>query len=174
MENQDNINEVKQAVSLLREYLETIRINLEILEVLKQTGRIKDTDKQYIEITELDRKNRKSFNEFIFTELPRLIEADTEPGIKVLKKSFLDWAADLYMRLRYLDLFIKEYMNQMALADQIRNKKNKDPEVKDKRFWKFLDREKSRARLFESFEEPEKDNELDQVPDPEKGKEEQQ
>jgi len=174
MEYQNNISEVKQAVLLLREHIETIRINLEILELLKLNGRIKDTDNQYIQISELDRKNRKSFHEFVLAELPGLIEADLEPGSKLLKKSFLDWAADLHLSHSYLDRIIKDYMHHIAAIDQSLKKTIKDLEIKDKRFWKFLDRAKGKTRLFESFKEPENADGLNQTPDPEEKKEEQQ
>jgi len=174
MEYQDNISEVEQAVRLLREHIETIRINLEILEALKLNGRIKDTDKRYIQITELDRKNKKSFHEFVLDELPGLIKARIEPGNKVLKKSFLDWAADLHLSLSYLDRIIKDYLHQIIGVDESWSKDKKDLEVKDKRFWKFLDREQDKARLFESFDDPKNTQKLNQTPDPEVRKEEQQ
>lgn len=173
MNNQVNNNELKQAVLFLRERMETIRINLEILEALKLSGWIKNTDKKYHEIIGLDGKSRKSFNELVLNDLPGLIEADFEPGSKQLKKSLLDWAADLNLSLGYLDLIIKDYMHQIAVADQGLN--NLDvPDVKDKRFWKFLDKAKVKTRLFESFEEPEHTDGSDQVEDPEKGIKEQQ
>jgi len=173
MVNQGNISEVEQAVILLREHIETIRINLEILEALKLKGRIMGTDKQYNQITELDRKNRKSFHDLILDELPGLIKAGIEPGSKVLKKSFLDWAADLHLSLSYLDRIIKDYMLKIMTIDQSLYKNKKDLEIKDKRFWKFLDREKDRTRLFESFDKPENAEKLNQTPDPEVSKEEQ-
>lgn len=174
MEYQNNISEVQQAIILLREHIETIRLNLEILELLKLNGRIKDTDKQYIQISELDRKNRKSFHEFVLAKLPGLIETGLEPDSKVLKKSFLDWAADLNLSLSFLDRIIKDYMHHMTVIDQSLKKNIKDLEIKDKRFWKFLDSVKGKTRIFESFKEPENAYGLNQAPDPEEKKEEEQ
>jgi hypothetical protein len=174
MKSQITSNKVDEAVTLLREQIETIRINLEILEVLKLNGRIKETDKQYSDILDLDRKNQKSFHEFVLTDIPGLIKAKLVPEKKVLKKTLLDWAADMHLSLSYLDRLIKDYMHQIAGIDQNQKKNIKNRDVKDKRFWKFLDWEKGKTRLFKSFEEPVSCYELKKASDSEEKKENQQ
>ena len=171
MENQ--VKTVEQAVMLLREHLETIRINLDILEVLKSGGRIQDTDKQYQEILELDRKNQQTFNKFVFTELPWFLEADQKPGNQGIKKTFLDWAEALHLNLSYLDRLIKEYMHGILVVDRSMQERFQDQEVKDTRFWKFLDRAKDKTKLFLSFNEQENGEDSDQPLDTEKSEGEQ-
>lgn len=171
MEKLGNICEVEQAVLLLREHIETIRINMGILEILKQNGRITDKDRLYIEITDLDRKNQVSFNKFVFTDLPGLMAADYVSGSPALKRSYLDWAEDLHLSLSYLDRMIKNYMHKIAEIDNSLNKSIKHLEIKDKRFWDFLDRAQGKDGLFESFEEPDNSDGLNQVKNPEERKE---
>lgn len=169
MEEQNKVSrEVIEATRLLKEHLETIRINMDILEVLKLRGRIRLTDKRFIEISELDRKHRRTFQEFVLNELPMFIDGDLQANRKVLKKSFLVWAADLQISMRYLDKTIKEYMHDITENDAIAKKTVKELEVKDKRFWKFLDRVRTKSKVFESFQEPEDAQVLHQSPDPEK------
>lgn len=171
MDKQIRTGEVDQSVFLLREHISIIRINLEILECLHLSGRIKGSDKQYIEIMELDQKTRKSFHEYVLGLLPGLMAIDLEPGNRVLKKSFLDWAADLQLRLSYLDRIIKEYMHQMVLADKNGKSDLNNKEIRDKRFWKFLEKVKSKARLFEIFNEPGTAEFLNQANDSKKSEE---
>jgi hypothetical protein len=171
MEEKNKVSrEVIEAVRLIQEYLESIRINMDILEVLKIKGRIRLTDKRFIEITELDRKHRKTFQEFVLKELPMFLDGDTQATHKILKRSFLVWAADLQISLRYLDKIIKEFMYEVSQNDSKAKKVVKELEIKDKRFWKFLDKVRSKGKIFESFQEPEDAQILNQSADPEKNK----
>lgn len=171
MEDQNKTSrEVVEAVRLLQDYLESIRINMDILEVLKIKGKIKLTDKRFIEITDLDRKHRRTFQDFVLKELPMFVDGNTQLNGKVLKKSFLVWAADLQISMRYHDKLVKEFMHDLALEDQKARKVIKELEIKDKRFWKFLDRIRTRSKIFESFQEPEDAQLLNQPPDPEENK----
>jgi len=167
MENLNNILEVKQSVALLREHLETIRINLEILEILKLNGRIKETDKPYVEINDLDCRNRKYFNEFILSELPGLIEPSILSDNQVLRKSYLDWAGEMRQSLSLLDRLIKDYMRKLMGMDKVRSTFRNDLDIKDKRFWKFLEEVKDKHNLFESFEDPGIHEKSEQAPDSE-------
>jgi len=171
MEEKNKVSrEVVEAVRLIQEHLDSIRINMDILEVLKLKGRIRLTDKRFIEITELDRKHRKTFQEFVLKELPMFVDGDTQATQKVLKRSFLVWAADLQISLRYLDKLIKEFMYEISQNDSKAKKVVKELEVKDKRFWKFLDKVRTKTKIFESFQEPEDAQILNQPPDSEKNK----
>lgn len=171
MEEKNKVSrEVVEAVRLIQEHLDSIRINMNILEVLKLKGRIRLTDKRFIEITELDRKHRKTFQEFVLKELPMFVDGDTQATQKVLKRSFLVWAADLQISLRYLDKLIKEFMYEISQNDSKAKKVVKELEVKDKRFWKFLDKVRTKTKIFESFQEPEDAQILNQPPDSEKNK----
>lgn len=167
MVNQNSIIEARQAATLLREHMETIRINLGILEVLRLNGRINESDKLYLKIIELNHRNQISYNEFLLAELPGYIETQTDPGRNALKKSFMDWAADLNLSLNFLDRIVKDYLSGMVEADQSSKSKEYSREIKDKRFWGFLDREKETDELFESFREFQESNELNQLTDPE-------
>jgi len=162
--------EITEAVELLREHLESIRINMEILEVLKLKGRISLTDKQFIEITELDQKHRRTFQDFVLKELPRFIEGSKDPKNSSLKSSFGDWTADLHISMQYLDRIVKEYLHEVNLKDAEWKKSVGDKEIKDKRFWRFLDRVRTKPRIFESFEENAGSHESHNPPDPEKHK----
>jgi hypothetical protein len=169
MEEKNKVSrEVIESVRLIQEHLDSIRINMDILEVLKLKGRIRLTDKRFIEITELDRKHRKTFQEFVLKELPMFVDGDTQATQKVLKRSFLVWAADLQISLRYLDKITKEFMREISENDKKAKKVVKELEIKDKRFWKFLDKVRTRSKVFESFQEPVDAQVLNQPPDPEK------
>lgn len=174
MNSYQNQHDVKRALRLLGEYLETIRINIEILQMLHQNGRINHADSQYLEIIELDRKNRKSFQELVIAELPDIIKAEHDPESRLLIKSLLDWAADLNLSLGYLDRITKEYMHQLITADKQLSKDPREPDIRDKRFWKFLENAKVKTRLFDSFDENESPGGSDQVVDPVESKGKQQ
>lgn len=147
--------EIEETTRILHDLMETIRVNMEILEILKLKGRIKLTDKQFIEITELDKKHRNEFQKFVLKKLPEFLDGDLQSTQKVLKKTFLVWAADLQISLVYLDREIKKYMKEIHEKDLKNLRGLKEPEVKDKRFWKFLDKVRSKSRLYESFDEAE-------------------
>jgi hypothetical protein len=158
MITRENISDIRHAVQLLREHMESIRINLEILNTLRLNGRIPDSDEQFTEIVHQEKKIRKSLNEFILIQLPGLIEADLDDSKAVLKKSYLDWAADLHLSLSHQDFIIKKFMNCYMDQHGAQTITNQEDDVKDKRFWKFL----------------EEGSGLNQAADPEKGKTEQQ
>jgi len=160
--------EMMEAVKLLREHLESIRINMEILEVLKLRGRISLTDKQFIEITELDQKHRRTFQDFVLDELPQMLETNQGEKNNDLMKQFLEWTGDLHISMQYLDRIIKDYLHAINLKDAGGKRVNKNMEVKDKRFWKFLDKMRTKPKMFESFEEPSETENSDQPADPEK------
>lgn len=168
-DNQDQYQkQARETVKLLREHLESIRINMEILEVLKLKGRISLTDKQFIEIAELDQKHRRTFQDFVLDQLPRMLEAEEGAGGNGLVKPFLEWAGDLHVSMQYLDRIVKDYLHAIHLKDAGGKREIKNMEVKDKRFWKFLEKMRTRAPMFESFEEPPEGENSDQSPDPEK------
>ncbi|MFH0761917.1 MAG: hypothetical protein V2A67_10480 [Bacteroidota bacterium] len=168
MEDQDLIRrEILEAVKLLREHLESIRINMEILEVLKLKGRISLTDKQFIEITELDQKHRRTFQDFVLNELPVMLETNQGGKNSDPMRSFLEWTGDLHISMQYLDRIIKDYLHAINLKDAGGKRSIKNMEVKDKRFWKFLDKMRTKPKMFESFEEPSETEDLHQPADPE-------
>ena len=147
--------EIEAAINLMTELLDVIRVNLEVLEILKLKGRIKLTDKRFIEITELDRKHRSEFQDFVLKKLPPYLDGDATITQKVIKKEFLVWSDDQLISLRYLDRLVKEFMEEINVADGDVLIRQKQLEVKDKRFWKFLDKVRSKNRLFDSFNEAE-------------------
>lgn len=168
-ENQDlTQREIRETVRLLREHLESIRINMEILEVLKLKGRISLTDKQFIEIAELDQKHRRTFQDFVLDELPRMLETNQGEKNNDLMKPFLEWTGDLHISMQYLDRIIKDYLHTVNLKDTGGKRVIKNMEVKDKRFWKFLEKMRTKPKMFESFEEPSETENSDQPADPEK------
>jgi len=171
MEDQDlTREEILEAVKLLREHLESIRINMEILEVLKLRGHISLTDKQFIEISELDQKHRRTFQDFVLNDLPRYVEGSKDPTVAPLKESFRDWTADLHLSMQYLDRIVKEYLHEVNLKESERKKAIGEEEIRDKRFWRFLDRARTRPRVFDSFEDRRSEETLHETPDPEKDK----
>jgi hypothetical protein len=107
---------VEKAVKLLREHVETIRINLEILEVFSRNDRIVVTDEQYLKITELNREFRESFDAFVLTTLPRLLVSEPEPNNTALKILFRDWATDHLISAKNLDSMLKEYIQNKVKA----------------------------------------------------------
>jgi len=147
--------EVEEATRIITDLMDTIRINMEILEIMKLKGRIRLTNKQFIEITELDRKHHMEFQRFMMVILPDFIDGDVQTTHKVLKKTFLVWATDLQISLRYLDIQIKNFLKEINEKDLKNLRSLTEPEVKDKRFWKFLDKVRLKSRIFDSFEEPE-------------------
>jgi len=155
-------------VRLLREHLESIRINMEILEVLKLKGRISLTDKQFIEIAELDQKHRRMFQDFVLDGLPGMLSTNQGLENSDLLKPFLEWAGDLHISMQYLDRIIKDYLHAINLKDAGGKRVSKNMEVKDKRFWKFLEKMRTKPKMFESFEEPPETENSDQPADPEK------
>jgi hypothetical protein len=170
MTKQENIIEGEQVISLLREQIETIRINLDIIEGLKQSGRIKETDKKYIDITGLHKKSRDSIDDFVFLDLSGLLLTGSESVQGSLRKIYLDWAAGLYLLLVHLDRIIKEFIQEIIHTDENGKKTIQEPEIRDKRFWSFLNTVEGKAHPFGSFEESGEPDLSDQAPDPEKGK----
>ncbi len=168
-ENQDqNQKEVRETVKLLREHLESIRINMEILEVLKLKGRISLTDKQFIEISELDQKHRRTFQGFVLDELPGLLEMKQGAVSTELVERFAAWAGDLHVSVQYLDRIIKDYLHSIILREAGGKRVIRNMEVKDKRFWKFLEKIRTGPKMFESFEEPPEPEASGQTADAEK------
>jgi hypothetical protein len=139
MLNPETVNEAGQAIRLLKEQLEIIRVNSGIIEILRKHGRISESDKQYIGICELDQDCRQAFQDFILRDLPVLFKADNQPENVTLKRFFLEWANDLHLRLTILDRMIKDYLNQISLSDRKSEGRNPDSEIRDKRFWTYLD-----------------------------------
>jgi hypothetical protein len=168
------IKDVKQAVVLLREQIETIRLNLDILEILKVGGRIRETDQKYLEISGLNRRSQASFNEFVLMDLPGIMAEEPQSRREILEPRYLDWARDLHVTLRHLDRIIKDYMYQIAREDKVLLKQRNQAEIKDKRFWGFLDDEKNNDRLFESFGETGSTDPLNKVPDTEENEKQQE
>lgn len=113
MKNQEQLGEVEKAAYFLREITETIRINLEILEVLKLQGRILATDRSFIRITEIEAKTRKSLTDFVLVKLPELIESEPGTASSILRKSYQDWAGEIFTTLSFLDRMLKDYLNQV-------------------------------------------------------------
>ena len=130
---------------------------MEVLEVLKLKGAISLTDKEFIEIVNLDKKHRKTFEEFVLDTLPDYLNSESEATERVLLKQFEVWASDLIISLSHLDKSCKIFIQNKINQDKKLKKAVKDVEVKDKRFWRFLDKVRSKPKLFESFSEESED-----------------
>ncbi|MFA6128967.1 MAG: hypothetical protein WC699_16830 [Bacteroidales bacterium] len=165
--------DLKDTIYVLRELIRTVRLNLEVLELLRLNGRISETDKQYLEIIRVNRRNIRSMDEFLLETIPALIDANPESGQKFLKKSFRDWSAELAVSLGYLNRLIKDFISPLAKADQMSDSGFNDLIIKDKRFWPFLDNAGNESILFTSFEEKQS-GDSQETPDPEEGKTEDQ
>lgn len=126
---------------------------MEVLEVLKLKGAISLTDKHFIEIVNLDKKHRRTFEEFVLDTLPDYLSSEAQVTEKVLLKQFEVWASDLIISLSHLDKACKRFIQGKIDQDKKLKKAIKDAEVKDKRFWRFLDKVKSKSKIFDSFSE---------------------
>ncbi len=148
---------LKENIELIRELLEIIQVNIEVLDILKLKGKIPLTDKAYIEIADLDKKHRRSFEEFMLDILPDYLNSDSVATDKVLKKKYELWTADLIVSLSHLDTVCKEFIQKEINQDKKLKRSVKDMQVKDKRFWRFLDKVKGKDRVFDSFTEESED-----------------
>ena len=151
-----------ESIEIIREHLKVTQVNLEILEVLKLKEAISLTDKRFIEIINLDRKHRRVFEEFVLDTLPDYLEKRADQPDLVLSKTYQDWALDLIVSLSHLDKVCKEFILDKINTDKKLRKSVKEVEVKDKRFWRFLDKVKGKSRIFESFNEDSEEASLDQ------------
>ena len=181
MGNLENKKELEPELFLIREQLEIIRINRDIIRTLVMQGRIKVTDDQLAEINNLDNRIRKSFQDFVLSGLPALIQSDSQPTKVDVTRLYLEWLDSLRGYLRKLDRLTKDYISSIR-EDHKQIKPVMKPvagpfrktEVRDKRFWEFLDREDTGNPLFESFEKPRGTEESNQTGNPEKSKGEDQ
>jgi len=155
-----------ELIHLINEFLEVISVNLEVLEVLKLKGRIPLTDKRYIEINDLDKKHRRTFEKFLLKTVPVYLNSETTVTDKVLLKEYQLWAADLMVSLKYLDRIIKEFIQEQIEQDKKLKKAVKEFQVKDKRFWRFLDTFKLKTKVFDSFQEDAEDAPILEDEDP--------
>lgn len=167
-------SDVERTIFLIREHIDTIRINLEILEALKISGRIRDNDKKYREIVDLESRSRKSINDFILAEFPSFIEGNSDPAGKVLRKSYIEWATGLLQSLIELSRLISNYIRHLAEMDHFRHKPITREDIRDKRFWDFLEKEHKKAGLFGSFEIPPEPENSEKSAEPEEGEGNQQ
>jgi hypothetical protein len=181
MGNLENKKELEPELFLIREQMEIIRINMDILRVLVMQGRIKVTDDQLAEINNLDNRVHKSFQDFVLSGLPAWIQSDPQPSRDDMARFYLEWLDGLHGYLRKLDRLTKDYISSIR-EDHKQVKPvikpvagpSRKAEVRDKRFWEFLDREDTGSPLFESFEKPRITEESNQTGNPEKSKGEDQ
>jgi hypothetical protein len=168
MENPDNFRtDIESTVHLLREHLEIIRINLEILGMLRQNDRIRSDDPEYGEILQLDAKHRKSFHDFILNRLPGLVAGEKKENREELAMTFRDWAEDLLISLRFLNRITGLYVRKLIGRDEDLYRSIDEKEVKDKRFWSFLEESRNQPHVFTSFVSTEEEEESKQSPDTE-------
>lgn len=151
---------LRESIKIIREHLKVIQVNLDILEVLKLKGAISLTDKRFIEIINLDKKHRRVFEEFVLNTLPDYLDSDSAVTDKVLTKQFQVWASDLIISLTHLDKVCKAFIQDKINSDKKIKKTIRAIEVKDKRFWRFLDKVKGKSQIFESFNEDSEDAEV--------------
>ncbi len=152
--------DLSEGIELVREHLKVIQVNMEVLEVLKMKGAITFTDKAFIEILNLDKKHRKTFEDFLLGTLPDYLNSETQVTEKVLMKQFELWISDLIISLSYLDKQCKSFIQERINEDKKLKRAIKEIDVKDKRFWRFLDRVKSKSKVFESFSEESEDAQI--------------
>lgn len=144
---------LSDSIEIIREHLKVITVNMEVLEILKIKGAISLTDKRFIEIVNLDKKHRRTFEEFVLDILPNYLNSESNVTEKVLLRQFEIWTSDLIISLSHLDKVCKSFIQDKIDQDKKFRKAIKETEVKDKRFWRFLDKVKSKSRIFESFSE---------------------
>lgn len=144
---------LSESIEIIKEHLKVISVNMEVLEILKLKGAISLTDKHFIEIVNLDKKHRRTFEEFVLDTLPDYLSSESQVTEKVLLKQFEVWASDLIISLSHLDKACKSFIQGKIDQDKKLKKAIKDAEVKDKRFWRFLDKVKSKSKIFDSFSE---------------------
>ncbi|MCK5820490.1 MAG: hypothetical protein KAH17_01345 [Bacteroidales bacterium] len=149
-----------ESIKIIREHQKMIQVNLDILEILKLKGAISLTDKHFIEIINLDKKHRRMFEEFVLNTLPNYLSSESAVTDKVLSKQFQVWASDLIISLSHLDKICKGFIQNKINSDKKLKRSIKAIEVKDKRFWRFLDKVKGKSQVFESFNEDSEDAEL--------------
>lgn len=149
-----------ESIKIIREHLKVTQVNLEILEILKLKGAISLIDKRFIEIVNLDKKHRRVFEEFVLDTLPDYLMSESEVTDKVLQKKFQLWASDLIISLTHLDKVCKAFIQEKINNDKKLKKTIKEIEVRDKRFWRFLDKVKGKSKIFESFNEDSEDAEI--------------
>lgn len=142
---------LSDSIEIIREHLKVITVNMEVLEVLKVKGAISLTDKRFIEIVNLDKKHRRTFEEFVLDILPNYLNSESNVTEKVLLRQFEIWTSDLIISLSHLDKVCKSFIQDKIDQDKKLRKAVKEAEVKDKRFWRFLDKVKTKSRIFESF-----------------------
>ena len=150
-------NNLDESIEIIRELLDVIQVNLEVLDILKIKGKIALTDKQFIEIVNLDRKHRRSFESFMLDTLPDYLNSETVATDKVLAKKYVLWTSDLVVSLTHLDKICKEFIQHHINQDKKLKKVVREIQVKDKRFWRFLDIVKRKGRVFDSFNEESED-----------------
>jgi hypothetical protein len=133
---------------VIRERLDTIRINLDILTEFIRIGGIPESDARWNEICRLDRLNLARFQEFSLSELPRLLQSKEAVDRKILQSGYFDWIKRITPDIDKLERLTKHFLSDLV-AGPI-NPQNPGPlkEVRDTRFWQFLEQEELRSPHF--------------------------
>jgi len=132
----------------LIEYEEMISINIDIISMLKESGLISEDKPEYIEILNIHRDNQKGYKDFILNHLPEYLDYDNN---KKLSEDLFSWLSQYLSKLRAEDKILKKYINSRIVSEQNKKTPGDLIDIKDKRFWKFLDNLKNKTDLFESF-----------------------
>lgn len=138
----------------LNEYEEMISVNMAIISRLKERKMIPEDDPEYHEIMKIHKKNQLAYKNFLLNRMPGYLGYGRN---KKLEEEFIIWIQKYLSKVRAEDKILKKYINS-----RINNEKDKklltgSNQVKDKRFWKFLDNFKKKKAPFESFKRNEKE-----------------
>jgi len=132
----------------LNEYEEMVSINISILSKLKEKGLITEDDPEYLEIMKIHRQNQGAYKHFLLNRMPGYLGFGRN---KKLEEEFMEWILKFLSQVRAEDKILKKYIDSRISNDKDRKRLGDSYQIKDKRFWKFLDNFKKKKDPFESF-----------------------
>jgi len=139
--------QIREASLNINEYEEMIAINIAIIMKLRERGLIKEDDPEYLEILKIHKENQEGYKNFLLNRLPGYLGYGRN---KKLEEEFISWITKYKSHVRAEDKILKRYIDT-KITDMDKNKLSGAGEIKDKRFWRFLDNFRKKETPFDSF-----------------------
>lgn len=138
---------IREASLNINEYEEMIAINIAIIMKLREKGLVKDDDPEYLEILNIHKENQDGYKNFLLNRMPGYLGYARN---KKLEEEFISWISKYISHIRAEDKILKRYIDT-KITDIDKKKFRSQDDIKDKRFWRFLDNFRKKKTPFESF-----------------------
>ncbi len=142
----------------LNEYEEMTSINIAIISRLKEKGLITENDTEFLEIMNIHKENQAGYRNFLLNRMPGYLGYGRN---KKLEEEFMGWISKYLSQIRAEDKIVKKYIDSRLTSEKDKKIFGISNQIKDKRFWKFLDNFKKKKVPFESFKREKDEPEID-------------